>query len=75
MLEIMRAASLEVSTGQRDSARALFEKSIGIYESLGDSGGITVTSTDLAMITYSGRDESRLCSGCTINASGFRWIG
>ncbi len=72
MLGVMRAASLEGSRGQRDSAKALFEKSIGIYERLGDSGGITVTSTDLAMISYSGRDESRQCSGCTINASGFR---
>jgi tetratricopeptide (TPR) repeat protein len=53
---IANLASLEGSMGQRDSAKALFEKSIGIYESLGNSAGITVTSTDLAMISYSGRD-------------------
>jgi tetratricopeptide (TPR) repeat protein len=47
---------LEDSLGQRDQARALCDKARHIYEGLGDSAGVAVTSTNLAVIAYGQRD-------------------
>jgi tetratricopeptide (TPR) repeat protein len=48
--------SLEDSMGQRDSAKALYVKSYRIYQGLGDTGGLTVTSTALASLAYGRKD-------------------
>lgn len=53
---IANLASLEDVRGQRDSAKALYEKSNRIYESLGDSGGVAITSTNLAMLAFTRKD-------------------
>jgi tetratricopeptide (TPR) repeat protein len=47
---------LEDSLGQKDLAKALCEKARHIYEELGDSAGVAVTSTNLAAIAYAQRD-------------------
>jgi tetratricopeptide (TPR) repeat protein len=44
--------SLEGSAGQNDSAKGLYEKAARIYEGLGDSVGITITASNLAMLSY-----------------------
>jgi tetratricopeptide (TPR) repeat protein len=49
-------ASLEGSEGQMDSAKALYEKSNRTYEGIGDFGGVTVTSTDLATLMFAKKD-------------------
>jgi tetratricopeptide (TPR) repeat protein len=49
-------ARLEDSLGQKDLARALGIKARHIYEELGDSAGVAVTSTNLAVIAYGQRD-------------------
>jgi tetratricopeptide (TPR) repeat protein len=49
-------AALEGSEGQMDSTMVLYEKSNRIYEGIGDSGGVTVTSTDLATLMFVKRD-------------------
>jgi len=41
---------LEKALGNGDSAKALCEKSRHIYETLGDSAGVAITSTNLAVI-------------------------
>jgi tetratricopeptide (TPR) repeat protein len=53
---IANLAALEGSEGQMDSARVLYEKSNRIYEGIGDSGGVTVTSTDLATLMFAKKD-------------------
>jgi tetratricopeptide (TPR) repeat protein len=53
---IANLAALEGAEGQRASAIALYEKSTGIYERIGDFGGITVTSTDLATLMFAKKD-------------------
>ena len=53
---IANLASLEGSEGQMDSAMVLYEKSSRIYEGIGDSGGVTVTSTDLATLMFAHKD-------------------
>jgi Tetratricopeptide repeat len=47
---------LEDSLGQKDLAKALCEKARHLYEELGDSAGVAVTSTNLAAIAYGQRD-------------------
>jgi tetratricopeptide (TPR) repeat protein len=47
---------LEDSLGQKDLAKALCDKARHIYEELGDSAGVAVTSTNLAVIAYGQRD-------------------
>jgi tetratricopeptide (TPR) repeat protein len=47
---------LEDSLGQKDQAKALCGKARNIYEALGDSAGVAVTSTNLAVIAYGQRD-------------------
>lgn len=49
---IANLAALEGSEGQRDSAKALYGKANGIYEGIGDFGGVTVISTDLATLAF-----------------------
>jgi tetratricopeptide (TPR) repeat protein len=49
-------ARLEESLGQKDLAKALGNKARHIYEELGDSAGVAVTSTNLAVIAYGQRD-------------------
>ena len=49
-------ARLEDSLGQKDLAKALGNKARLIYEELGDSAGVAVTSTNLAVIAYGQRD-------------------
>jgi hypothetical protein len=39
-----------------DSAKVLYEKSNRIYEGMGDSGGVTVTSSDLATLMFAKKD-------------------
>ena len=53
---IANLAALEGSEGQRDSAMVLYEKSTRIYEGIGDSGGVVVTSTDLATLMFAKED-------------------
>jgi tetratricopeptide (TPR) repeat protein len=53
---IANLAALEGSEGQMDSAMVLYEKSNRIYEGIGDSGGVTVTSTDLATLMFAKKD-------------------
>jgi tetratricopeptide (TPR) repeat protein len=48
--------TLEDSLRQKDQAKALCEKARHIYEGLGDSGGIAITSTNLAVIAYGKKD-------------------
>jgi tetratricopeptide (TPR) repeat protein len=45
-------ARLEDSLGQKDLAKVLGNKARHIYEELGDSAGVAVTSTNLAVIAY-----------------------
>jgi tetratricopeptide (TPR) repeat protein len=49
-------AALEGSEGQTDSAKALYGKANRIYEGIGDFGGVTVLSTDLATLAFAGKD-------------------
>jgi tetratricopeptide (TPR) repeat protein len=49
-------ASLEDVTGQKESAKLLWEKTTRIYEGLHDSGGIAIGSINLAMLSYAGKD-------------------
>jgi tetratricopeptide (TPR) repeat protein len=49
-------ASVEGALGQEDSAKALFERSRGIYEALGNSAGVVITSTSLAMMAAGKKD-------------------
>ena len=49
-------ARLEDSLGQKDLAKALGHRARHIYEELGDSAGVAVTSTNLAVIAYGQRD-------------------
>ena len=53
---IANLAALEGSEGQIDSAKLLYEKSDRTYEGIGDSGGVTVTSTDLATLMFAKKD-------------------
>ena len=53
---IANLAALEGSEGQMDSAKVLYEKSDRTYEGIGDSGGVTVTSTDLATLMFAKKD-------------------
>jgi tetratricopeptide (TPR) repeat protein len=53
---IANLGTLEDSEGQKDAAMALYKKSSRIYESLGDSGGVTVTSTSMAMLAFTQTD-------------------
>ncbi len=53
---IANLAALEGSQGQMASAMALYEKSTHIYEGVGDFGGVTVTSTDLATLMFAKKD-------------------
>src|SRR5258708_28816909 len=48
--------TLEDSLGQKDQAKTLCEKARHIYEGLGDSAGIAITSTNLAVIAYGKKD-------------------
>ncbi|HET6217835.1 MAG TPA: tetratricopeptide repeat protein [Acidobacteriaceae bacterium] len=48
--------TLEESLGQKDQAKALCEKARHIYEGLGDSAGVAITSTNLAVIAYGKKD-------------------
>lgn len=45
-------AALEASEGQTDSAKALYGKAGRIYEGIGEFGGVTVFSTDLATLAF-----------------------
>ncbi len=47
---------LEKAMGNGDSAKALCEKSRHIYETLGDSAGVAITSTNLAVIGIARHD-------------------
>jgi tetratricopeptide (TPR) repeat protein len=49
-------ARLEDSLGHKDLAEVLGNKARHIYEELGDSAGVAVTSTNLAVIAYGQRD-------------------
>jgi tetratricopeptide (TPR) repeat protein len=49
-------ASVEGALGQEDSAKALSEKSMHVYEALGNSAGIAITSTSLAMMAAGKKD-------------------
>jgi tetratricopeptide (TPR) repeat protein len=49
-------ARLEDSLGQKDLAKALGNRARNIYEELGDSAGVAVTSTNLAVIACGQRD-------------------
>jgi tetratricopeptide (TPR) repeat protein len=49
-------ARLEDSLGQKDLAKVLGNKARHIYEELGDSAGVAVTSTNLAVIAYGQKD-------------------
>ncbi len=49
-------ASLEDALGQEESAKRLCEKARDIYKTLGDSAGISITSTNLALIAYVQKD-------------------
>jgi tetratricopeptide (TPR) repeat protein len=53
---IANLAALEGSEGQMDSAMVLYQKSNRIYDAIGDSGGVTVTSTDLATLMFAKKD-------------------
>jgi tetratricopeptide (TPR) repeat protein len=48
--------SVEVSLGQDDSAKGLYTKAAGIYQGLGNSAGVSITATNLAMLAASQRD-------------------
>jgi tetratricopeptide (TPR) repeat protein len=48
--------TLEESLGQNDQAKALCEKARHIYEGLGNSAGVAITSTNLAAIAYGKKD-------------------
>jgi tetratricopeptide (TPR) repeat protein len=50
--------SVEASLGQDDSAKALYTKATGIYQSLGNSSGVNITATNLAMLA-AGRSDFR----------------
>jgi tetratricopeptide (TPR) repeat protein len=53
---IANLASLEVSQGEKDPAKGLYEKAAGIYGELGNSAGMVIVSTSLASIAFSQRD-------------------
>jgi len=53
---IANLASLEVSLGDKDPAKGLYEKAGRIYEELGNSAGVAIVSTNLASITFSQKD-------------------
>jgi tetratricopeptide (TPR) repeat protein len=53
---IANLGALEGAQGQVDSSKMLDEKANRIYEELGDSGGVTVTATDLATLAFGRRD-------------------
>jgi tetratricopeptide (TPR) repeat protein len=48
--------SVEGSQGQDDSAKDLYTKAAGIYQSLGDSAGVTITASNLAMLAAARKD-------------------
>jgi tetratricopeptide (TPR) repeat protein len=48
--------TLEEALGQRKSAKALCDKARHMYELLGDSAGVAITSTNLALIAYAQND-------------------
>jgi tetratricopeptide (TPR) repeat protein len=45
-------ASFDGSEGQMDSAKALYEKAEHTYEGIGNTGGVTVVSADLATVMF-----------------------
>jgi tetratricopeptide (TPR) repeat protein len=49
-------AAFEGAEGQMDSAMALYEKADRIYDGIGEPGGVTVTSTDLATLMFARKD-------------------
>jgi tetratricopeptide (TPR) repeat protein len=49
-------ATLEDSLGHKDQAKTLCEKARHIYEGLGDSAGVAIASTNLAVIAYGKKD-------------------
>ncbi len=53
---IANLAALEGSEGQMESAIVLYEKSTRIYEGIGETGGVVVTSTDLATLMFAKKD-------------------
>lgn len=48
--------SVEASLGQNDSAKGLYAKAAGIYQSLRNSAGVSITASNLAMLAAGQRD-------------------
>ncbi len=63
--------SVEGSVGQNDSAKGLYEKAAGIYEGLGDSAGVSITASNLAMLAArpKGLQDDAALSGHSVSRS------